>query len=110
MPGTLDIVYPEHLRRLGKEGTVRVEVIISAEGIPESARVALPLPGSELVDPVPEAFEDAAIAAVLGARFIPGTMNGVPVQTMARIPIAFRLTDPEPDPAEDRHRWRTRGN
>ncbi len=75
--------YPRVGRRMGREGTVELQVLVDAGGRVRAA------------DPVGErlglGFEAAARRAAFGARFAPARRNGEPVESETRITIRFRL-------------------
>ncbi len=76
-------VYPDDLQQLGVEGTVRLQAVISKEGIPIDLRA---VPSS--VDPrlVPLAMD-----AVSQWRYSPTLLNGEPVETVTTIDVTFTL-------------------
>ncbi|MDR3699635.1 MAG: M56 family metallopeptidase [Candidatus Sulfopaludibacter sp.] len=76
-------VYPDELQQLGVEGTVRLQAVISKEGIPIDLRA---VPSS--VDPrlVPLAMD-----AVSQWRYSPTLLNGEPVETATTIDVTFTL-------------------
>ncbi|HXF96723.1 MAG TPA: energy transducer TonB [Gemmatimonadales bacterium] len=77
--------YPEHLRRLGIEGRVVMEVVVDTLGRvePESVRIF------QAGDP---GFADAVRRVLAEARFRPARVQGRPVRVLVRIPFEFRLT------------------
>jgi TonB family protein len=76
-------VYPAELQQLGVEGTVRLQAVISKEGIPIDLRA---VPSS--VDPrlVPLAMD-----SVSQWRYSPTLLNGEPVETVTTIDVTFTL-------------------
>ena len=64
------------------EGTVRLSIVVNEEGIPEDVSVLKSL-GMGL--------DEKAKECVLKWRFNPGTKNGKPVATSAKVEITFRL-------------------
>jgi TonB family protein len=76
-------LYPVAERNFQVEGTSIVEINIDADGCLQSAAIRLST-GSPALD-------DAAIAFVAHASFIPREDDGVPSPTSARLPINFRL-------------------
>lgn len=77
--------YPAALRAAGIEGTVVIEVIVDATGVPEAESF-------RVVSSAHPGFEAAARRVVLGARFRPGRWRGRPVRVLIRQPVEFRLT------------------
>lgn len=76
------IRYPEEARKNGIEGKVHVGVLVDRTGRPVKSRI-------EMSDnPI---FNDAAVSAVMGTRFTPGVLNGVPIDMWVVIPIVFKL-------------------
>ena len=75
--------YPALSQRLGEEGTVLVALEVAADGSVTDARV-LSSSGYARLD-------NAALSAVRKAHFKPGTVNGVPVTSKARLPIRYEL-------------------
>jgi protein TonB len=75
--------YPERERSRGIEGSLRLRVEVAADGgvtavtVEESSGSA--------------ALDAAAVEAVRAWRFLPGTVDGVPVASVAFQPVAFRL-------------------
>jgi protein TonB len=56
---------------------------VDAAGLPQECSV-------RAADP-PGYFEEAALKAAQKMRFIPGTLNGTPVNTLVLLPFTFRL-------------------
>ena len=77
--------YPIGSRRRGEEGTVIVDVSVGADG--RAAAVTL-VSSSGFPD-----LDRAAVRAAEQARFNPGTRNGKPVASAARLTLIFRLRD-----------------
>ena len=75
-------IYPYQLRRLGREATVKLELLIGADGSIRNIRV-LKSAGAE--------FDRAAIEAIRASRFAPGRVNGRAVPVLMRVPVRFRL-------------------
>ena len=75
--------YPLIARRRGLEGTVRLDVRVSLEGIPISVRVR-DSGGHESLD-------EAALNAVWHWRFVPARRGGEAVEASIVVPIRFRL-------------------
>lgn len=79
--------YPMLARRRGLEGTVRLEVRVSAEGIPTAVKVR--------DSAGHEALDDAATTAVWHWRFVPARRDGEAVEGVVVVPIRFRLSEDE---------------
>jgi len=77
--------YPEIARRRGYEGTVRLEVEVSAGGGVEKVRVRKSS-GYEVLD-------RSALETVRDWRFIPARFGGIPVKSTVIIPITFKLKE-----------------
>jgi TonB family protein len=77
--------YPEEARKAGVEGTAIVEVTVGADGTVLGCSLATSS-GNALMDA-------AAVAAAQASKFAPGTKDGKPVVTKARMPIRFKLAD-----------------
>jgi len=76
--------YPEIARQASIEGMVVIQIVVSAEGVPLDPEVMRS--GGQVLD-------EAATAAVMQLRFIPGKQRGKPVSVRLAIPIRFRLRD-----------------
>ncbi len=74
--------YPEIARRLGVEGTVVVELLISKEGKPQKV---------EIFSSQNELFNEATMQAAMKWLFIPAVMNKGTVAVWATVPFRFRL-------------------
>ena len=77
--------YPIGARRRGEEGTVVLDVTVNPKGRASDVRLVSSCGFSEL--------DNAAQRAAGQARFKPGTSNGQPVESAARLTIIFRLHD-----------------
>lgn len=75
--------YPAAARRRHIEGTVMLDVLVGADGLPREVRVGKGS-GSEELDA-------AALAAVRGWRFVPARRGTVAVHAEVRVPVRFRL-------------------
>ncbi len=75
--------YPRASRRLGETGTVVVRVYVDEAGLPRTVQVAQSSGFTQL--------DDAAVAAVQQARFVPYLENGRATAGWARIPFPFEL-------------------
>ena len=74
--------YPYIARKLGKEGTVVLVVIIDEKGR---------LVKVDAIDATDQIFADAAIEAIKKSKFLPATQKGIPVPSRAILPIRFCL-------------------
>jgi len=75
--------YPLRARRMGVEGWVRVQFLVTEQGTVEGVRV---------VDAEPAGvFEGSVLQCVASWRFTPGTVAGVPVKTRVGTTIRFQL-------------------
>ena len=74
--------YPLDMRSLGKEATVKLELLIDRNGKVRKVTV-LSSGGLE--------FDDAATKAMLQSTFVPGNIEGESVAVRMRIPIRFSL-------------------
>ena len=77
-----DLKYPELARKTGLEGTVVVQIIVDEDGKPRDA---------EVLRPVAEVLDKAAVEAVLKQRFEPGRQRSRPVPVRIAIPVRFYL-------------------
>ena len=77
--------YPERARRQGWQGTVLLNVLVSAEGKPQKIEIT-DSSGFEILD-------HAARAAVMRWRFHPARYGDTPLESWVRVPIVFRLRD-----------------
>ncbi len=76
--------YPPMARMRGQSGRTMILATVSPEGRAVAARVTSSS-GHKLLD-------SAALAQVLGrCRFVPASINGVPVQGNALVPVDFTL-------------------
>jgi len=73
--------YPETLTDSGLNGSAEVDVVVKADG-----SVATP----ELAMATHRAFGRAAMTAVVGWKFQPGTQDGAPVDRRVSIPFRFQ--------------------
>lgn len=75
--------YPDKARRLNLQGQVVVRLVVDVSGNPQQCSIH----SSE-----PEGlFDETALAAAKKTRFIPGKINGQPVNTIVLIPYKFTL-------------------
>ncbi|HEX9938706.1 MAG TPA: M56 family metallopeptidase [Longimicrobium sp.] len=77
----IDRTYPPLLRDAGIRGEVEVELVVGTDGVPRNATV---------LRATHEAFAQAAITVVNGARFRPGVKDGRAVRVRVRLPITMR--------------------
>lgn len=78
-------VEPPMSRRLGEQGTVRLRVLVRADGTAGDVQVAVSS-GHPMLD-------EAAKSAVRTWRFNPATRNGKPIDKAFQVPITFKLSD-----------------
>jgi len=76
------VVYPEIARRAGLQGRVYILAYVNEKGEVTKAEVQRGIGGG---------CDEAAAAAVLKAKFIPGKQRGKPVKVRVSIPIRFQL-------------------
>ncbi len=76
--------YPDKLRKMGIEGEVVLDVVITSDGKPVDIKV--------VKGDYPE-FISAAVDAIKHSSFYPAKMGGKPVSVRIRIPIKFRLVE-----------------
>ncbi len=76
-------VYPAMSKRLGEQGKTVVRVLIGVDGLPKSASIRTSS-GYERLD-------EAARAAVLTWRYVPGKRNGVAEPMEFNVPINWIL-------------------
>jgi len=74
-------IYPLAAFKARIEGTVLVEVLIDAQGRVAGSRIAQSTLG----------LDDAALATVRKWLFKPAVKNGLPVATLAHIPVQYRI-------------------
>lgn len=74
--------YPSAAKKAGVEGRVTVQFIVNEEG-----RVVCP----SVIRGIGGGCDQAAVDAVLKAKFTPGTQRGKPVRVQYSLPIVFRL-------------------
>lgn len=75
--------YPVKAKRMEVEGEVMIQLVVDKAGHPQVCSVLSAVPAGY--------FEDAALAAAARMRFIPGKIQGQPVNTMIVLPFTFRL-------------------
>jgi TonB family protein len=80
-----NIVYPDYEKENGIEGTVYLEFIVRKTGDIDNIKLLRGIKNGPN-------YEKEAIRLVKKMpKWIPGAMNGIPVSTMMRLPIKFRL-------------------
>jgi protein TonB len=77
--------YPVQAYRNGQQGEVLLKVLVGKDGKPKNVTVEK-TSGSSLLD-------RAAIEAVKGWQFTPGTRNGAPREAARQVAVGFRLED-----------------
>jgi len=83
--GRIEPAYPEEAKRRNIEGTLKLMLKIDDLGRVQSAEVVEATPSGM--------FDDAALAAFRGARFLPAMKEGRPVRYQAYIRVDFKLKD-----------------
>jgi len=81
----IHINYPEEAIEQGIEGRMVLAFVVETDGKPSEIEVLRPL--HPLCD-------SAAVDALRKTRFIPGRQNGRVVRVRMRLPVRFRLVDP----------------
>jgi periplasmic protein TonB len=78
-------VYPMLAARRGIEGYVTVEFFVTTQGLVEQIQI---------IEATPERiFDKSVINCVSHWKFAPGTVEGLPVNTLARTTIRFKLEE-----------------
>lgn len=77
--------YPRLARKLGHEGVVQLEALISVAGRVDDLRIA--------ASSGHESLDAAALEAVRSWRFSAGQRNGQPVAMRVRVPVRFSLRE-----------------
>jgi protein TonB len=80
-----NIVYPDYEKENGIEGTVYLEFIVRKTGDIENIELLRGIKNGPNYD------KEAIRLVKKMPKWIPGAMNGIPVSTMMRLPIKFRL-------------------
>lgn len=75
-------VFPPDMLTQGKQGEVKLEILIDKNGLVRNITVSQSLNAS---------FDQAAIAAIRQSSFIPGNIDGKPVAVLMRLPVIFEL-------------------
>lgn len=79
-----NLVYPELAIRAGIQGRVYVMAYVNEQGTVMRAEVQKGIGGG---------CDEAAVAAVMKAKFTPGKQRGRPVKVKVSVPIVFRLSN-----------------
>lgn len=74
--------YPPAMKEQGKEGTVKLEVLLDIKGRIRNVTV---------IRSAGKLFDDAAVAAIKNSSFAPANVDGKPVAVLMKIPVKFRL-------------------
>lgn len=82
----LEAAYPEPLRDARVEGTVRVRLLVRADGSVDPATVSIE-------DASAEAFGDAALSVAERMRFRPAIVGGLAVSVWVTVPILFEVAE-----------------
>jgi TonB family protein len=77
-----DPKYPKKESKAHRRGTVVLDLVVVADGLPRDIKVYLPLS--------PE-FDEAALDAVKKWKFSPATTDGKPVATQIKVEVSFHL-------------------
>ena len=77
-----DPKYPKKERKARHRGTVILDLVVDADGMPRDIKVSRPLS--------PE-FDEAALDAVKKWKFSPATNDGKPIATQIKVEVSFRL-------------------
>ena len=77
--------YPVRSRLLGEEGVVKVQVIVSARGRAQSARI-VSSSGHALLD-------QSAVDAAQRASYVPARFMGIPIEAGKMLEFVFRLVE-----------------
>ena len=75
-------IYPPDMKQQGKEGTVKLEVLLDVKG--KIRKVTIKKSAGA-------AFDQAAINAIQNSSFMPANVSGKPVAVLMKIPVKFRL-------------------
>lgn len=75
-------VYPAEAKRNGVQGTVRLEVVLSREGVPQDIRV---------LDSPSEDLSQSALEAVRQWRYSSTLLNGEPVEVVTEVKVNYSL-------------------
>ena len=81
--------YPEHARRLGIQGTVTINVLVSEKGDVADAKILQGIKNAV-------GFDQAALQAARKWKFEPATVKGIKVKVWIPVAIEFKKTSPLP--------------
>ncbi|HEX8390829.1 MAG TPA: energy transducer TonB [Longimicrobium sp.] len=90
MAAALQATYPTALKAAGVSGTVRVSMVVGADGVPREPRV---------LESADTAFNAPTLAAVQTLRFSPAELNDQPVNVRVELPVVWQAPAPEEAPA-----------
>jgi TonB family protein len=85
----LNATYPPHLRAAGTPGTVQVQLVIGADGIPRDVTV---------LNATDTAFSAPTVAALGVLRFSPAHLGDRPVAVRAVFPVNWSVAPDSPPP------------
>ena len=77
--------YPENAKELGLQGTVFIEFVVRKSGEIDNIKLLRGIKGGQELD------REAIRIVKTMPKWNPGAVNGIPVSTMMRLPIKFRL-------------------
>ena len=77
-----DPKYPKKERKARRSGTIVLDLVVDADGLPRDVKVSHQLS--------PE-FDEAAIDAVKTWKFSPATKDGKPIATQIKVEVNFHL-------------------
>lgn len=80
---SLETLWPTESKRLGEEGTVLATIRISSSGCVTAVSIS-GSSGSDMMDTAVHSYLESV-------EFLPAEMNGVAVESVATLPVAFRL-------------------
>jgi protein TonB len=80
---SLEALWPPQSKRLGEEGTVLATVRISASGCVTELMIA-GSSGSDMMDTAVRSYLESVV-------FLPPDLNGTAAESVATVPVAFRL-------------------
>jgi len=81
----IHIEYPEEAKDKGIEGRLMLLFVVEPDGSTSDI---------EILQPLHPLCDSAAVQALRKTSFIPGQQNGKPVRVRMRLPVLFRLIDP----------------
>lgn len=80
-----NLKYPESAKELGMQGTVFIEFVVRKSGEIDNIKLLRGIQGGQELD------KEAIRLVKYMPKWNSGAMNGIPVSTMMRLPIKFRL-------------------